>query len=74
MAEGVIESFDEESGKGFIQPEEGGGKIPFDRKVVADHQTGDLITVGDRVTYDVEGGLAGDMAKEVRRVAPRGYE
>jgi len=74
MPLGHIQSFDENTGNGYIEPEQGGDHIPFDLDEVEDHHTGDRIMTGDAVTYEVEGGMAGPAAVRVRRVAKRGYE
>lgn len=73
MAEGRIASYDEEKENGYIQPDSGGDQIPFVLEDVVDHHEGETIEEGDRVTYKVEGFLAGDEAKDIRRVAKRGY-
>ena len=65
-AQGTIHSYDPEKQQGHIRPDgEEDETIPFD------HITeGQPLREGDRVQYDVVGGLAGNMAKEVRRIAP----
>ena len=73
MAEGRIASYDEEKEQGYIQPDSGGDKIPFVLKDVVDHHEGETIEEGDQVTYKVEGFMAGDEAKDIRRLAKRGY-
>ena len=73
MAEGRIESYDEEKKHGYIQPDGGGDHIPFELEDVVDHHEGETIEEGDRVTYKVEGFIAGEEAKDVRRIAKRGY-
>jgi cold shock CspA family protein len=74
MPLGRIQSFDERTGNGYIEPDGGGDHIPFEREAVEDYHTGDMIMTGDSVTYEVEGGMAGTAATHIRRVAKRGYE
>lgn len=71
MPEGSITSFDEKSGQGEIEPAEGGGKVMFRREALKDHHLGELVTVGDQVTY--EAGEGGGEATSVHRLTPRGY-
>lgn len=63
-AHGTIREYDPDKGQGRILPDgDEEETIPFDE--VAE---GERIREGDRVTYDVVGGLAGRMAKAVRRI------
>lgn len=65
-AHGTIHEYDPDKGQGRILPDgDEEETIPFDE--VAE---GERIREGDRVTYDVVGGMAGRMAKEVRRIGP----
>ena len=74
MATGTIKSYDPDDQNGYIEPDEGNDDIPFDRDALVDFHQGDEIRAGERVTYEVEGGLAGHMATDVRRAGPRGYQ
>lgn len=69
MMTGTVASFDAESGDGYIIPDGEDEKLPFDAEVVEDYDPGDPIRVGEKVLYEVEGGMAGIMAKVVHRTA-----
>lgn len=63
-AKGTIKEYDPEKEQGRILPDgDEDETIPFD-----DVAEGETIRVGDRVTYDVVGGLAGRMAQQVRKL------
>lgn len=71
MATGKIDSYDPDKREGYIIPDTPHGeddKIPFDEDALKTHDVRTL-KVGDSVSYDVEGGLAGVMAKDVRRIS-----
>jgi cold shock CspA family protein len=69
MPKGKIDSFDADEGRGFIQPDEGGESVPFEKKAVTDRSMMYPIQAEEAVTYEVEGG----KATQVEFVAPRGY-
>lgn len=71
MASGTIKSYDRDNGNGYIAPEHGGDAIPFDKGSLAEGEHTDDLRPGDRVLYEVDGGLAGVMATHVRRVSRR---
>ena len=67
MLVGVVASFDEENGYGFIQTKEVG-------KVFVHHANIDMegfrtLSQGDRVTFELENGKRGPEAKLVRKMA-----
>lgn len=65
-ATGYIESYDASKGQGFIQLDDDEDEtVPFDE--VAEGMT---VKEGDRVRFDVVGGMAGRMAKNVRPINP----
>ena len=68
MATGVIVSYDPEEETGYIDPDEGDDHIPFDAQCVADADEGPMLQEGQRVEFDVEGGLAGLMCRHMRRL------
>lgn len=68
MAHGRIKEYDPEDGNGYIAADGSGDEVPFSRDDLAEGETDDLLRAGDRVTYEVEGGLAGIHAFDVRRV------
>ncbi len=63
MSNGTVKFFNNVKGFGFINPEDGG-------KDVFVHQSGliDEITEGDKVSFDVEEGLKGLSATNVKLV------
>lgn len=65
MTTGTITDIDAHKRQGYIRPdtETHGERIPFDLEKDPDTD----LSPGDRVTYDVEGGLAGIMAINVRK-------
>ncbi len=64
MTTGKIIKYDEEDG-GYIQPDDGGDKLPFTRSDLTAATQEQTLHEGDRVTFDVEGGLAGVGAKNI---------
>jgi cold shock CspA family protein len=71
MPEGEIVSFDPEEQHGMIQPDDDGDPIPFPLDSVDDYHTGERITVGQRVVYEVDD--IDDVAISVERITPAGY-
>ena len=69
MTAGTIESIDFKRKQGHIKPNHGGDHIPFDFDGLAEGEDAQQLQEGDRVYFEVEGGLAGIMAVRVRRVA-----
>lgn len=61
---GKIVEYDKEDG-GYIQPDDGSNKIPFLQEDLKASFREHLFKEGDRVQYDVEGGLAGLKAKDI---------
>jgi CspA family cold shock protein len=66
MLVGVVDSFDDENGYGFIQTKEAG-------KVFVHHSNIDMegyrtLSKGDRVTFELEVGKRGPEAKLVRKM------
>ncbi len=68
MTRGRVIAYDESSEQGYIQPDDDHDRIPFDRKSLVDFAQGERPSAGDRVSFDIEGGMAGLWAKNVRRV------
>ncbi len=71
MPQGTIIAFDEKEGRGVIRGEEAGAEIHFALGALKDYHMGEMVAVGERVTY--EAGQGGE-AVSVHRVATRGYE
>ncbi len=68
MTRGTVISYDVEEEEGYIQPDDGDDRIPFDRKSLEDYPEGETPVAGARVSFVVEGALAGLWAKKVRRL------
>ena len=68
MTTGVVTSYDPDKREGYLRPDaDADGEeehIPFE---LGDEEPISL-RAGDRVSYDVEGGLAGIMAIQVRKL------
>jgi cold shock CspA family protein len=69
-ATGYVKAYDPERGKGWIEPDHGGDELPFRRRDVIDE--GGELRAGERVSYEVEGGMAGTVAIDVRRIIEPG--
>lgn len=69
MTRGKVISYDADEETGFIDPDDGDERIPFDKKSLMGFERGSVPQVGDRVSFMVEGGMAGFYAVNVRRVA-----
>ena len=68
MTKGTVVSYDAEEEEGYIDPDEGDERIPFGKESLDGYAEGDDPKAGDRVTYVVEGGLAGIYAVHVKRL------
>lgn len=68
MTRGTVIGYDETRGEGYIKPDEDEDRIPFDRDSLIDFAPDERPQAGDRVSFDIEGGMAGLWAKHVRRV------
>jgi cold shock CspA family protein len=68
MTRGTVISYDTEEEQGYIDPDEGDERIPFDRKSLEDYPAGETPAAGARVSFVVEGGMAGLWAIKVRRL------
>ncbi len=68
MTRGTIISYDTEDERGYIDPDMGDERIPFDRSSLEDFPTDRVPTAGERVSFVVEGGMAGPWATKVRRL------
>ena len=71
MATGRIDDYDPKKREGYIIPDTSDGendKIPFDEDALKKHNVTALKN-GDKVSFDVEGGLAGLMAKDIRLIS-----
>lgn len=66
MAEGTVKWFDDRKGFGFIQQED--GTDVFVHYTAIEGSGFKSINEGDRVTFDVEQGEKGPVAKNVNRV------
>lgn len=68
MTRGTVTSYDPEEETGYVRPDEDDDKIPFDRKSLVDFPRGEDPKAGDRVSFVIEGGMAGLWATKVRRL------
>lgn len=68
MTTGTVISYDADEEEGYLDPDEGDERIPFDRRSLEGFQRGTSPHAGDRVTYVVEGGMAGIWATEIRLI------
>ena len=66
MTTGTVVSYDPEKGHGFVRPDGNDDKVPFETDEAL------ALSPGDRIQFDLEGGLAGEMAHNVRRVSGAG--
>ena len=67
MAMGVVTSFDEENGYGFIESEE--GEAVFVHHSSIEMQGFRSLSPGDRVTFDILVGRRGPEAKHVQKLS-----
>lgn len=68
---GRIAKFDADSGEGYIDPDESPeneDKIPFDLEDVDDADRAEVAS-GQRVRFEVRGGMAGEFAVHVTRIS-----
>lgn len=69
MTRGTVLSYDLERGSGYIEPDDDEHeRIPFDDKSLDGFAKGTGPSAGDRVSFQVEGGMAGIWAIHVRLV------
>lgn len=68
MTRGTVVDYDDENEQGYIKPDAEDDRIPFDRASLIDFDRGERPKAGERVAFEIEGGLAGLWAKNVRRV------
>lgn len=66
MTRGTIISFNADDDEGYIDPDDGDERIPFDRESMEDFPIDQIPKVGARVSFVVEGGMAGLWAAKVR--------
>ena len=66
MPSGRILKYDPEAGSGTIQPDAGGDDIIFSREALSPAHKDLPLAEGDRVVYDVEGGMAGTHISDLR--------
>ncbi len=67
MARGTVKRFSEETGYGFIAPEEGGEDL-FVHYSAIEGSGFRSLEEGERVSYEPARGRKGEEAKDVRRV------
>lgn len=72
MTRGTIIAYYPKEGSGYINPDKEEDRIPFDRKSLLNFAEDEHPRVGDRVTFQVEGGMAGLWATHVRRIDEAG--
>lgn len=68
MTRGTVISYDPDEGSGYIRPDDDTDRIPFDRESLMDFAEDDNPAAGDRVSFQVEGGMAGIWATHVKRI------
>lgn len=68
MTRGTVIAYDPRDESGFIKPDEDDDRIPFDRKSLVNYAGDEHPAEGDRVSFHVEGGLAGLWATHVMRI------
>lgn len=68
MTRGTIIAYDDDTGEGYIKPDDEHDRIPFDRDSLMEFERTERPQPGDRVAFEIEGGMAGLWAKNVRRV------
>jgi cold shock CspA family protein len=64
MLKGTVTNYNPRRGTGYLTPLDRDDQMPFTAR---DSQGGPL-AAGDRIEYTVVGGLAGVVAREVRRI------
>lgn len=68
MTQGTVVEYDAEEGEGYLDPDEGDERIPFGKESLDGYGPDVHPKPGDRVSYLVEGGLAGIYAVHVKRL------
>lgn len=68
MTRGTVLSYDPNEKVGFINPDDDDDRIPFDRKSLVNYPDDEHPAEGERVTFHVEGGMAGLWATHVTRI------
>lgn len=68
MTRGTVIAYNPDEGSGYIQPDKQEDRIPFDRNSLLEFHEGEHPTAGDRVSFQVEGGMAGLWATHVKRI------
>lgn len=71
MTRGTVVEYDSEDEEGYIEPDDDHDRIPFDKKSLVGFKQGERPKAGDRVSFEIEGGMVGLWAKNVRRVDRR---
>jgi len=69
MTEGKVVSYDAESHEGNIHPDDEEDEIPFYSDGIKDEATRARLKEGDRVRFNIEGGMAGLVCVEVERLS-----
>lgn len=68
MTRGTVKSYDPDEGIGYIAPDDDDEKVPFDRKSLKDYPKAEDPEPGDRVSFVIQGGMAGLWAVNIRRL------
>ena len=68
MTRGTVVEYDTDNDQGYIQPDENDDRIPFDRDSLVGFGAGERPKPGDRLSFEIEGGISGLWAVNVRRV------
>lgn len=68
MTRGTVTDYDPQEEEGYIAPDDQNDRIPFDRKSLIDFAHDEDPKTGDRVSFHVEGGMAGLWAVKIRRI------
>ncbi|MEX2400385.1 MAG: hypothetical protein WD423_06405 [Rhodothermales bacterium] len=61
-------TYDSAQSSGYIQPDNDDERVPFDRDSLVNYPDDETPTAGDRVRFNVEGGLVGLWATHVERL------
>lgn len=65
MLKGTVSNYNPRRGTGYLTPTDREDRIPFTSRSSHQHMLSD----GDTIQYTVVGGMAGVVARDVRRVA-----
>lgn len=68
MTRGTVTRFDANEKTGYVMPDDDDDEIPFDRESLVGFGPGEDPKQGDRVSFRVEGGMAGLWATDVKRI------